>query len=705
MGILQQRLSTRLALDFCGLLVGTLAVVGGVVAWSTYRTLEQSTFETLKVVATLKEYELTQWVLNQQANLLWLARTPDLSRRILQLQQTDPQNPRHNEAKTAIMAALVAAVESQPDFDQAMILNSSGIVLVASDRTLEGTYQALGNRTTYFDPRRPPVLNLTIYRALDSGSPRVTFAVPLVAVTGVDAVVAVHLSLASVDQIIRQETGLGNQGEAYLISQREGDGGGIFISSRRSNLTQPLDSSPAPARPDWATSPGIEAALRGEQGAGLYRNYGNLPVVGRYQWLETYNLALLVEVPQQVAFAQLYGLLQRFLVIGMLSATGGITLIVLRSRHVSKPIVAIATAAESVAQAIQAQDYAQLPTAAVTTEDEVGQLARRFNQMTEQIWASHQALTDYSRQLEGRVAERTQALEERNQQLQKTLSELQNAQAHLFQNEKMSSLGQIVAGVAHEINNPVSFIQGNLVYAKTYTQTLLSLIQGYESLCQQRGYPISPELRQQIQTLDLDFVREDFPRLVESMEHGASRIAQIVRLLQQFSRHDMSGLKKMDLHTNLDNVLILLSHRIKAEGNQKQVEVTRHYGEVPLIVADAGQLNQVFMNLITNALDVLREDTANPYPELHITTAPIDPKWVSIMFYNNGPAIPVEHQTRIFEPFFTTKTLGQGTGLGLTICHQIITQGHRGTLTVESKPHWGTEFTINLPIDPQDTEL
>ncbi|HEY9706839.1 MAG TPA: ATP-binding protein, partial [Oculatellaceae cyanobacterium] len=290
---------------------------------------------------------------------------------------------------------------------------------------------------------------------------------------------------------------------------------------------------------------------------------------------------------------------------------------------------------------------------------------------------------------------RTQA-----QQLEKALQELQRTQAQLVQSEKMSSLGQLVAGVAHEINNPVSFIYGNLVHADGYTQDLLGLIQLY-----QKQYPIpTPEIQLEIEELDLDFLIEDLPKLLDSMKIGAERICEIVSSLRNFSRIAEAERKAVDIHEGLDSTLVILRNRLKAQGDHPGIQVIKEYGNLPKVECYAGQLNQVFMNLFTNAIDAIDEQTdsleqipANP-STIRVRTELLNDHQVAIRIVDNGPGMTEQVKARLFDPFFTTKPVGTGTGLGLSISYQIVVERHGGQLLCFSELGQGTEFIIQIPI-------
>ncbi len=288
----------------------------------------------------------------------------------------------------------------------------------------------------------------------------------------------------------------------------------------------------------------------------------------------------------------------------------------------------------------------------------------------------------------------------KSQELEQAYRELQQTQTQLIQSEKMSSLGQLVAGVAHEINNPVNFISGNINHASDYLADLMQVLNAYE-----RAYPQpAPDIAKAIADIDLQFVLSDLPKLFDSMHLGAERIKEIVKSLRTFSRLDEAEMKAIDLHESLDSTLMILHSRLKAKAPRAEIAIVKRYGDLPPVDCYAGQLNQVFMNLISNAIDALEERDAKCSPEaiaaepsqIAIATKTVDNK-VRIEIADNGVGIPAETVSRIFDPFFTTKPVGKGTGLGLSISYQIVTEKHRGRLSCQSQPGKGTRFAIEIP--------
>jgi signal transduction histidine kinase len=301
----------------------------------------------------------------------------------------------------------------------------------------------------------------------------------------------------------------------------------------------------------------------------------------------------------------------------------------------------------------------------------------------------------------------------RTVELTQTLQQLQTTQSQLVQQEKMSSLGQLVAGIAHEINNPINFIHGNLTHIQTYTQDLLSFIQFYQT-----HYPHpAPEIAAKAEEIDLAFLQQDLAKILSSMKMGSDRIRQIVLSLRNFSRMDEAEFKRVDIHEGIDSTLLILQHRLKGKPNQPEIAVIKNYDSVPKVECFAGQLNQVFMNILVNAIDALEEaagmgrwslatvdsqgvdNRSNvTVPTITIRTKLLNARWVQITIADNGTGMSDTTRQHLFNPFFTTKPIGKGTGMGMSISYQIITEKHGGKLDCFSTLGKGTEFIIQIPL-------
>lgn len=310
----------------------------------------------------------------------------------------------------------------------------------------------------------------------------------------------------------------------------------------------------------------------------------------------------------------------------------------------------------------------------------------------------HLKLADLSKKLE----EKNLLLEQKVTETSQAYRELQHMQIQLIHNEKMSGLGQMAAGIAHEINNPVNFIYGNLTHAKDYINDVMGLLNLY-----QVEYPNpTPRIQAEQKSIDLEFIQDDLLKLFNSMALGAQRIHEIVKSMRIFSRLDESEAKAVDIHEGIDSTLTILHHRLKAKPEQAAIAVIRDYGQLPPVECYAGQLNQVFMNILSNAIDALDEynqqqtlqETEKQSSRIHISTEIMGNNWVAIRIADNGPGIDENVQMRLFDPFFTTKPIGKGTGLGLSISYEIVVEKHSGKLYCQSAPGQGTEFIIEIPI-------
>ncbi|MEH2322198.1 MAG: response regulator [Nostoc sp.] len=296
-------------------------------------------------------------------------------------------------------------------------------------------------------------------------------------------------------------------------------------------------------------------------------------------------------------------------------------------------------------------------------------------------------------------------LQEKNLLLQQAIDGLKASQVQQIQNEKMVALGQLVAGLAHEINNPISFIYGNLQYAGEYVNDLINLIEAY-----QQEYPkATPKIQQIAKDIDLNFMIKDLQNLIGAMYRGSDRIQEIVLALQHFSRHDEAEMKQVNIHEDMENTLVMLQHRLRETADRPAIVVVKDYGKLPLITCYASELNQVFMHLLNNAIDAIEEGVGKqfstpysllPTPQIRIHTE-VTLNTIKIAIADNGPGIEESLRSRLFDPFFTTKPVGKGSGLGLSISYQIIVQKHRGNITCTSSVGQGAEFAMEIPIEQE----
>jgi two-component system, NtrC family, sensor kinase len=364
------------------------------------------------------------------------------------------------------------------------------------------------------------------------------------------------------------------------------------------------------------------------------------------------------------------------------------------SRAIARPITAIANIAKRIIQESNFEIRAN-----VTVNNEVGTLAASLNQLIQ--WVGDYTLQlEIARQtLEKKVEERTielqqahqnleKKVEERTIELQQVLQDLKEAQSLVIQTEKLSSLGAMVAGIAHEINNPINFIYGNIQYADSYFQEILSVVELYEQL-----YPDgNPVIKNKLEELDWEYLVQDLSKLLSSMKTGAERIREIVLSLRNFSRLDEAEIKEVDIHEGINNTLLILNHRL-----QQDIKVMTDYGNLPLIECYPAKLNQVFVNIINNSIDAVLEMHALANKQICIKTETLNENSIQISIKDNGIGIPEEIMHKLFDPFFTTKPVGKGTGLGLSISYKII-ETHQGRIEVLSEVGKGTEFKIAIPV-------
>ena len=425
-----------------------------------------------------------------------------------------------------------------------------------------------------------------------------------------------------------------------------------------------------------------------------------------YQRIPNNNWVLMAVVPEAVVL----GPVVRFTAIGALGSIMGVSIVLglvvaMFVKRLNQRLQPIMDECNRLAETSAKSETL------MSREDELGRLTISFYALLGQV-------TVNERKLRKEMLKSAQAFHA-----------LQQTQAQLIQTEKMSSLGQLVAGVAHEINNPINFIYGNLPHAVNYTKDLLTLVQMYNQKYADRD----PEIRAYQEDIDLDFLVGDLQKMLDSMSMGADRIREIVLSLRNFSRLDEADMKRVNIHDGIDSTLLILQNRLRESPGHAPITVIKQYGNLPLVECYAGQLNQVFMNILSNAIDALEkynqgrsvEDAAINPATITIQTEAIkseekgereealtnenpllltpysSPSSVIIRIRDNGSGIAPEHHARLFDPFFTTKPIGKGTGLGLSISYQIIVEKHHGVLKCLSAPGDGAEFWLEIPVRQQ----
>lgn len=687
MKIGKQSLLFQIISSFLILSIMTVSIVGFTALNMARSSLEKSVFDSLNIALDLKESELNRWLIDKKYNLLAIPELPEINREIKLLLTTNPKNePQYQAFQLHLSKNLNSFVAYESGVQELFLISRTGKILASSNRANTNKYQPLVNNIEVTHQTKGfSVANL--YHATETGQPQITFATPIFNDQGKQlGMLAVHLNLNRIDQIIRYNYNLGKTGKTYLIGNIGNSFSNHYVFVSASELGNQ-------EFPNGVDSQGISQAMKGKHGQELYQNYQGIPVIGVYRWLEEQDLALLAEMQQKEAFSPANQLATSILIIGLSCTTIMAIGMFWLGLKITQPIIAITKTARLVSQEVQKQNFDHLPETLVKTNNEIGILAQTFNQMTSQLKQSYEQLEYANYSLEKKVEQRTKQLQGKNERLKETLLKLKRTQSQLVQNEKMVSLGQLVAGIAHEINNPVSFIHGNLSHVAEYTADLLGLMKLY-----QQEYPIPTEvIATEIEAIELDFLKTDLPNTLNSMQMGTQRIKEIVLSMRTFSRLDEADKKQVDIHTGIDSTLLILQSRLKAQPSRPAIEVIKKYGNLPSVECYAGQLNQVFMNIIANGIDAIEESLVNQPGQIRIETEVEGGNWISIKITDNGVGIPEEVRKKLFDPFFTTKPVGKGTGLGLSISYSIVVEGHGGHLECISDAGKGTQFLIKIP--------
>jgi two-component system, NtrC family, sensor kinase len=497
-------------------------------------------------------------------------------------------------------------------------------------------------------------------------------------------VVVLKLNDREFNQVANERTGLGTTGKTIVGWAIENDQI-VFTSPTRHEDKSTFQELVSTSKQNSPTS--LERAIDGTKGIDINKDNNGKEAIAAWRYLPSLNGGIVVQMDTEEAFASLKTLRKIVIILGIVTLILVILAAITVAKSISKPIVElIDIVGEFAGGNLQLK-------AEISTQDEIGQLSQSFNSMAGQI---KQSFTT--------IQEREQELATAKEQLEILLAQVQDEAkqlaSQLVHSEKMSSLGQLVAGVAHEINNPISFIYGNIQPASEYMEDLIELVQLY-----QQHYPNpAMEIQDKIVASDLDFLIADLPKLLNSMTVGTTRIQEIVLSLRNFSRLDEAEMKAVDIHEGIDSTLLILSSRLKATSKHPEIIVIKQYANLPPIECYPGQLNQVFMNILANAIDALEENYAiaqNNHPHqkllIQISSEITQEQKVIIRIRDNGVGIPEKVKKSLFDPFFTTKPPGKGTGLGLSISYKIITEKHQGELQCTSSPETGTEFAIALP--------
>ena len=692
-----QRLGLKPKLTMMAIVVATLPLLtaGGLAYWATDQSIKRRLGrEQLEQAERIGE-GFNQFLEEQYSAIQLLTTNPILIHQNLRDVAT-------LEQKQQLLDTFKASFGV---FDSVILFDVEGnpLLQAQTDQPFTGNY---GDRAYFQDALRTKTITINGPGiSPSSGILRVEFAAPIQdSATGqVIAIVRARIPSQPINDVMAQQSTEGNRW--HLLNEE----GVVFAALEASHVSHLIDDylpafsqlvlekTPTTTIVEYSAEHPLDAqgylgqpASQPTEAQGSAAQSSALPPPGYdlvsyvpFQLPDVFpnrQFGILIQTNTQIVFAARRSLKYLFLMSTCAAAIvvgTGTALLVNRAIH---PIKLLTDIAQRVTQGPNFQLRAP-----ITSQDELGILATSFNQLIQWIEVYTQELATTQKTLEAEIQGKTQALEE-----------LQETQAQLIHTEKMSSLGQMVAGIAHEVNNPTNFIHANLEHVRAYSQDLLDLVALYDA-----EYPADqhPAIQQKIDEIDLAFIQTDFPNVVKSMRLGTQRVQAIVQSLRNFSRLDEAEVKQVDLHEGLDSTLLILTHRLK----KMPVKVVKHYSQIPMIWCHSAQINQVFTNLITNAIDAMEgANTAKPHLVIH--TSCLNDDQVQINISDNGPGVPRNIQSKIFNPFFTTKPTGKGTGLGLGICYKII-HNHGGQIGIKSSSQGGTSVILTLPIQvSQGTE-
>jgi two-component system, NtrC family, sensor kinase len=706
-----QKIINKLLLWFLLISLLPLAAITSLQYYIASNSQRKEVDNNLISIAESKAKRLENYVSERQKNAVNIAQIPTITDAIEQYQITFEKDGINSSAYRQVDEKYRPFINNYLEifgYSNILLISQSGNTIFSVKRSRElgrNYYQKTYKNSELakvFD-RAKTLMQVEISKFgydVTNDEPTAFIASPVFKKNLIIGVVVLQLNNQEFNKVVNDYTGLGETGET-IVGSLVGDNvplrGSkfpvpvasltadriVFISSTRHDKNAAfrrfINTNKQKIHP-------LDQAVHGIKGIGITSDYRGEETIATWRYLPSLNGGIVVKMDIAEAFAPLKNLRNIVIILGVITLLFVIFAAFFVAKSISKPVIELTQAVQEFAEGNLNKQ------ASVITNDEIGQLAQSFNHMAAQLKESFEII----KQREQELASAKEQLEVLFTQLQQEANQLA---AQVVQSEKMSNLGQLVAGVAHEINNPVNFIYGNITPAHEYIEDLITLIQLYQ---QYYPNPVS-KIQDKVEATDLDFLIADLPKLLNSMKIGAERIKEIVLSLRNFSRLDEAEMKAVNIHEGIDSTLMILESRLKGASSRPTIEVIKEYGNLPLVECYAGQLNQVFMNILANAIDaleeaILRGELSGIKPQIHINSTLTERQQVMVRISDNGPGIPENLQQRLFDPFFTTKPLGKGTGLGLSISYNIITEKHQGTLQCISSPDKGTEFVICIPL-------